>query len=234
MLEELKERVCQANRDLVRHGLVLFTWGNVSGLDPERRLVVIKPSGVSYDRLTPADMVVLELDGRKVEGALNPSTDTPTHLELYRSFEGLGGVAHTHSSHATAWCQAGMALPCFGTTHADYFYGPVPVTRYLTHEEIAADYELNTGRVIVECFEGLDPRSMPAVMVASHAPFTWGESPEKAVENMAVLEESARVALFTLALNASAEAIPRPLLDKHFLRKHGPGSYYGQKSDRNA
>ncbi|MCE5272647.1 L-ribulose-5-phosphate 4-epimerase [bacterium] len=233
-MEELKERVCRANLDLVRHGLVLFTWGNVSGLDPERRLVVIKPSGVSYDKLTPADMVVLELDGHRVEGALSPSTDTPTHLELYRRFEGIGAVAHTHSSHATAWCQAGQSLPCFGTTHADYFYGPVPVTRYLTREEIAEDYEMNTGRVIVECFEGLDPRNMPAVLVASHAPFTWGDSPEKAVENMVVLEESARIALFTLALNGTAEAIARPLLDKHFLRKHGPGSYYGQKKDQNA
>ncbi len=228
MLDDLKKRVCEANLALASHGLVLFTWGNVSGLDPERGLVVIKPSGVSYDRLTPSDMAVLDLDGRQVEGTLNPSTDTPTHLELYRRFKGIGGVAHTHSSCATAWSQAGRPLPCFGTTHADYFHGAVPVTRQLTREEIESEYELNTGRVIVECFEGLDPLALPAVLVASHAPFAWGESPEKAVENMVVLEECARTGLWTLGLNDTAPVIPQSLLDRHFLRKHGPDSYYGQ------
>lgn len=230
MVEELKERVRAANIALVEHGLVLHTWGNVSGFDRERGLVVIKPSGVGYDKLLAGDMVVLDLEGRQVEGALNPSTDTPTHLELYRNFPGLGGVAHTHSSHATAWSQARRELPCFGTTHADYFHGPVPVTRALTPEETGEDYELNTGRAIVERFRGLDPLSMPAALVASHAPFTWGDSPEKAVENMVVLEECARTALMTLALDPAAEPAPRELIDKHFNRKHGKGSYYGQNS----
>ena len=228
MLEELKERVCRANLDLVEHGLVLYTWGNVSGFDRESGLVVIKPSGVSYAVLKKEDMVVLDLTGRRVEGALNPSTDAPTHLELYRAFEGLGGVAHTHSSHAVAWSQAKTALPCYGTTHADYFYGEIPVTRQLTKLEIQENYELNTGRAIVECFKQLDHLAIPAVLVTGHAPFTWGESPEKAVENMVVLEECARTALMTLALHPTAPPLPQALLDKHFCRKHGAGSYYGQ------
>jgi L-ribulose-5-phosphate 4-epimerase len=228
MLEDLKARVFKANLALRNHGLVLFTWGNVSGLDRESRLVAIKPSGVSYDTLRAEDMVLVDLEGRVAEGALNPSTDTPTHLLLYRSFPDIGGVAHTHSSHATARAQAGLPLPCYGTTHADYFYGAVPVTRQLTPEEIRQDYELNTGRVIVESFRSLDPLAVPGALVASHAPFTWGRTPEEAVENMVVLEEAARTAALTLSQNPQVQPISQELLDKHFLRKHGEHSYYGQ------
>jgi L-ribulose-5-phosphate 4-epimerase len=229
-LDRLRARVCEVNLRLVREGLVILTWGNASAVDRERGVVVIKPSGVPYDGMTPAHMVTVSLDtGAVTGGSLTPSSDTATHLALYRAFPGIGGIVHTHSLHATAWAQSGRDLPALGTTHADYFYGPVPCTRQMRPEEIATDYEANTGRVIVERFDGLDPLSVPAVLVASHAPFTWGETIEKAAENALVLEYTARLAAETLALAPGVEEMPRPLLDKHFLRKHGAGAYYGQR-----
>ena len=230
MLEELRSQVCEANLQLVRDGLVIQTWGNVSGLDRAHGLVVIKPSGVSYDAMRPEHMVVVQLaTGQIVEGALKPSSDTATHLELYRAFAEIGGIVHTHSLYATAWAQAQREIPALGTTHADYFYGPVPCTRQLTPAEIESEYELNTGKVIVERFTTLDPMQMPAVLVASHAPFVWGASVAKAVENALVLEYLARLASETLVANPSAGPMQSELLDKHFLRKHGPGAYYGQR-----
>ena len=231
MLEKLREQVYEANLELPRRGLVTYTWGNVSGIDWERGLVVIKPSGVEYDALRPEDLVVVSLEsGERVEGTLNPSSDTPTHLELYRAFPALGGVVHTHSTHAVAWAQARMDLICYGTTHADYFYGAVPCTRELTAEEIDAGYEANTGKVIVETFreQGLDPVHVPAVLCASHGPFAWGKDPAQAVYHAAVLEEVARMALLTRMLSPAAEAAPQRVQNKHFLRKHGPSAYYGQ------
>ena len=231
MLEKLREQVYEANLELPRRGLVTYTWGNVSGVDREHGLVVIKPSGVEYDALRPEDLVVVSLEsGERVEGTLNPSSDTPTHLELYRAFPALGGVVHTHSTHAVAWAQARMDLICYGTTHADYFYGAVPCTRELTAEEIDAGYEANTGKVIVETFreQGLDPVHVPAVLCASHGPFAWGKDPAQAVYHAAVLEEVARMALLTRMLSPAAEAAPQRVQNKHFLRKHGPGAYYGQ------
>ncbi len=230
MLEKLKEEVLAANLSLEAHGLVKLTWGNVSGLDRERRLVVIKPSGVPYSELRLESLVVLRLDGAVVEGAHRPSSDTATHLELYRSFPAIGGVCHTHSTHATVWAQAGCELPCLGTTHADHFYGPVPVCRALDPAEVEGDYEGNTGRAIVERFVsgGLDPVAMPAVLQAYHAPFTWGKCAAKAVENSVALETCALMALHTLALNPARGPLPAHILDKHYLRKHGPGAYYGQ------
>jgi L-ribulose-5-phosphate 4-epimerase len=231
MHHELKARVCQVNRDLVGRGLVTLTWGNASAVDRRAGVLAIKPSGVPYERLTPADIVVLALeDGKVVEGRGRPSSDAPTHWHLYRSFAGIGGIVHTHSLYATSLAQAERELPCLGTTHADHFHGTVRVTRQLTAEEIAEDYELNTGKVIVECFQQrrLDPLHVPGVLVAGHAPFTWGETPEKALENAIVLEFAAQMALQTWLLNPGATGIARPLLDKHFLRKHGPGAYYGQ------
>jgi L-ribulose-5-phosphate 4-epimerase len=228
MLEKLKEEVFRANLDLVRHGLVIMTWGNVSGIDRESGLMVIKPSGVSYDKMTAADMVVTDLDGNVMEGTLNPSTDAPTHRALYKSFPGIGGIVHTHSTHATAWAQAGRMIPCLGTTHADHFYGSVPITRKLTEEETANDYEYNTGLVIAESLRGSDPMSMPAVLVASHGPFTWGTTPADAVHNAVVLEEVARMAAISVTL-ADPTEIDRHLLDRHYLRKHGKNAYYGQK-----
>jgi len=228
MLEKLKEEVLRANLDLVRHGLVIMTWGNVSGIDRESGLMVIKPSGVSYDKMTAADMVVTDLEGNVMEGTLNPSTDAPTHRALYRSFPGIGGIVHTHSTHATAWAQACRMIPCLGTTHADHFYGAVPVTRKLTEEETANDYEYNTGLVIAGSLKGIDPMSMPAVLVASHGPFTWGTTPADAVHNAVVLEEVARMAAISVTLADPAE-IDRHLLDRHYLRKHGKNAYYGQK-----
>ncbi len=230
MLEALKEQVYRANMMLTEHGLVTFTWGNVSGIDREAGLFVIKPSGVPYETLKPEDMVVLDLDGRKVEGALNPSSDTPTHLELYRAFPNIGGVAHTHARWSTIWSQAGRGIPAYGTTHADTFYGDVPCTRALTAEEIAGEYEAETGKVIVEAFQNRDPDAIPAVLVYAHAPFTWGKGACDAVHNAVVLEEVAMMALYTE--QAAAERPPRmqqELLDKHFLRKHGKNAYYGQK-----
>ncbi|MEZ8221505.1 L-ribulose-5-phosphate 4-epimerase [Candidatus Fervidibacteria bacterium JGI MDM2 JNZ-1-D12] len=229
---ELREIVCLANRKLGESGLVILTWGNVSGVDRNEGVMAIKPSGVEYDQLKPEDIVVLSLEtGEVVDGNLRPSSDTPTHLLLYREFPTVGGVVHTHSPYATAWAQACKELPCLGTTHADYFYGTVPLTRMLTPEEIAENYELNTGKVIVECFRerGIDPDEMPAVLVPYHGVFTWGSDPLKALENAIVLEEVAKLALFTSAINPQIEPIPKPLLDKHFFRKHGPTAYYGQK-----
>lgn len=229
MLEPLKSKVCRANLELVRAGLVILTWGNVSGIDREKGLVVIKPSGVPYDEMKPSHMVVVDLKTFKiVEGKLRPSSDTPTHLELYRRFKDIGGIVHTHSLYATAWAQARRDLPALGTTHADYFHGGVPCTRVMTAKEIKDDYELNTGRVIVERFKKLDPNHTPAVLVASHAPFVWGSTVEKAVENSIVLEYCARLANESLRANDNVRPMQRVLLDKHFFRKHGPDAYYGQ------
>lgn len=229
MLKELRDSVCQANRDLVTHGLVILTWGNVSGIDRDRGIVAIKPSGVEYDALRAQDIVLLDLSGKVVEGKLRPSSDTPTHLALYRAFDRIGGVTHTHSSCATAFAQARRGIPCFGTTHADHFFGEVPVTRILRTAEVEGDYEGETGAVIVERFKGIDPMHMPAVLVAGHGPFTWGKSAADSVKNSVALESVAEMALRTLALDPSAAPLPKHLLDKHFLRKHGPGAYYGQK-----
>jgi len=230
MLEELKKQVCQANLDLVKEGLVVQTWGNVSGVDRAGGKLVIKPSGVPYEGMTPELMVVVSLEtGQVVEGRLKPSSDTPTHLELYRAFPNIGGVAHTHSLFATAWAQARKGIPAFGTTQADYWNGSVPCTRLLTAAEIKSDYEANTGHVIIETFEHLDPAHYPAVLVAAHGPFTWGNSARQAVEHAGVLEFVARLAAETLRINPKAKPMPPVLLAKHFLRKHGPGAYYGQK-----
>ena len=230
MLEELKEQVYRANLLLPRYGLVVFTWGNVSGIDREKGLFVIKPSGVEYDKLTPDDMVVMDLQGRKVEGKLNPSSDTPTHLQLYRAFPNIGGVVHTHSRWATIWAQAGRDIPAYGTTHGDYFYGPIPCTRRMTPEEIAGEYEKETGNVIVETFGGRDPDQIPAVLVQSHGPFTWGKDAMEAVHNSVVLEELAMMAWYTEAIAPRAgQVMQQELLDKHFLRKHGKNAYYGQR-----
>lgn len=229
MLEELKSKVYDANIELKRQGLVLYSWGNVSGIDREKGIVAIKPSGVSYDELTPGKIVLLDLGGKVVEGNMNPSSDTPTHLELYRAYEFIGGICHTHSKYATMWAQACKDLPCFGTTHADNFYGAVPVTALMKKEQIETDYELNTGSAIVERFKGLDPSQMQAVLVANHGPFTWGDAPDKAVENAVVLEEIAQMAIGTLQINSGQQGISQDLLDKHYLRKHGKDAYYGQK-----
>ncbi len=229
MLESLKKEVCEANLRLVAEGLVVQTWGNVSGIDRRRGLVVIKPSGVAYDRMKPGHMVVVSLaTGEGVEGALKPSSDTPTHLELYRAFPSIGGVVHTHSLYATAWAQARRGIPALGTTHADYFHGPVPCTRPLRASEIRGDYEVNTGTVIVERFKRLDPVSCPGVLAASHGPFTWGGTPGAAVDSAVVLEFLARMASETFRIAPRTRDVSRVLLDKHFLRKHGPGAYYGQ------
>jgi len=231
MYEELTTAVCRANIELHAHRLVICSWGNVSGIDRKAGVVAIKPSGVAYDELTPDKIVVLDLDGNIVQGDLCPSSDTPTHLELYRNFEATGGISHTHSPQATMWAQGCRQIPCFGTTHADYFYGPVPLTDAMTAEEIRSDYELNTGRVIVRRFADLDPTQIPGVLVANHGPFTWGATPEKAVESAIVLEEVARMAFGTIIINANQSEISKPLLDKHYLRKHGKGAYYGQKKE---
>lgn len=229
MLEELKEQVWRANQDLERHGLVALTWGNVSGLSKEREHVVIKPSGVGYRELVPDDLVVVDLCGRKIEGRLAPSSDTPTHLEIYKSFEALYGIAHTHSVYAAMFAQANQSIPCLGTTHADHFNGDIPVTRMITQEEVEGGYELNTGRVIVERFESLNPLEMPAVLVVGHGAFTWGKSPEEALRNSVALEKVAKVAFGTLLLRPEGFPFPDYLLRKHFRRKHGPKAYYGQK-----
>jgi L-ribulose-5-phosphate 4-epimerase len=231
MLERLKKEVLAANLQLPEHGLVTFTWGNVSGIDREQGLVVIKPSGVPYEELKIDDLVVLDLNGRIIEGTLRPSSDTPTHLALYRAFSQIGGIVHTHSPWATSWAQAGQAIPALGTTHADYFYGAIPCTRTLTQEEIERGYELETGNVIIETFEkeGLDPVSMPGVLLSGHAPFSWGKNASQAVHNAVVLEEVAKMALHTFQLNPQMKPIDQFLLDKHYLRKHGVNAYYGQK-----
>ncbi len=231
MLEKLKEQVYLANMELPKRGLVTYTWGNVSGIDREKGLFVIKPSGVDYDLLKPDDMVVMDLQGNKVEGELNPSSDTKTHLVLYNAFPGIGGIVHTHSPYAVAWAQAGEDLPCYGTTHADYFYGSVPCARHLTQEELDEDYERNTGITIVETFRerGIDPKAVPAVLCYSHGPFTWGKDADQAVYHSVVLEECAKMGIFTRVLNPHAAPAPQRMLDKHYLRKHGPNAYYGQK-----
>lgn len=230
MLEKLKIEVCKANLDLVKEGLVIQTWGNVSGVDRQRGLMVIKPSGVPYDGMKAKHMVVVSLEtGEVVEGNLKPSSDTPTHLVLYRAFGNIGGVVHTHSLYATAWAQACKGLPAYGTTQADYWYGHVPCTRKMKPAEIKTDYEANTGEVIVETFKNVDPMHHPAVLVASHGPFTWGKDAHDAVHNAVVLEFIARLASETLRVNPKTTPMQPVLLDKHFLRKHGPGAYYGQK-----
>ncbi len=230
MLESLKEEVCRANLELPRRGVVLYTWGNVSGIDREKGLVVIKPSGVSYDDMAPSDMVVVDLAGRVVEGHLRPSSDTPTHLYLYRAFPQIGGVVHTHSTHAVVFAQAGQDIPALGTTHADYFYGPVPVSRALTEDEVKEAYEENTGKVIAETFaqRQLDPAAVPGILVRNHGPFTWGKTPAEAVYHSVVLEEIAEMAWKTLLLNPAA-SLDAFVLEKHYQRKHGPYAYYGQK-----
>lgn len=228
MLDALKEEVCDANRDLVRFGLVTLTWGNVSGIDRDRNLVVIKPSGVSYDALEPEHMVVVDLDGNTVEGKMKPSSDTMTHVLLYRSFEAIGGITHTHSRYGTVFAQTRREIPCLGTTHADHFYGSVPVTRPLTEEEVSSAYEANTGRVIVERFADLDPVAMPAVLVAGHAPFTWGPTAAASVKNAVALEAVAEMALATHGLAPDAPRLEAYVLEKHYQRKHGPAAYYGQ------
>lgn len=228
MLPDLREQVWRANLDLVSHGLVVLTWGNVSGIDRRRGVVIIKPSGVSYEHLRPESMVAVDLDGRVVEGELKPSSDTPTHLELYRAFGQIGGIVHTHSTYATMFAQAGLELPCFGTSHADYFRGAVPLTRPMTPAEVGANYEINTGRVIVERFRGLSEMEKPGVLVVHHGPFTWGTDAGKAVETAVALEQAAKTALGVLQLRPGAAPAPDHLVDKHFLRKHGKDAYYGQ------
>ena len=228
MLEALKKKVYEANMELPRRNLVTYTWGNVSGIDRESGLFVIKPSGVDYDDLKPEDMVVVDLKGNKVEGDLNPSSDTLTHMVLYNEFPTIGGIVHTHSPHAVAWAQAGLDIPCYGTTHADYFYGPIPCARHLTQAELDAGYELNTGVTIVECFKnrGIDPVAVPAVICHSHGPFTWGKDAD--VYHAVVLEEVAKMAIYTRQVFAAAAPAPQRIQDKHYMRKHGPNAYYGQ------
>ncbi|MCT8137573.1 L-ribulose-5-phosphate 4-epimerase [Anaerobacillus sp. CMMVII] len=230
MLERLKEEVLEANLALPKHGLVTFTWGNVSGIDREKGLVVIKPSGVEYSEMKNSDMVVVDLDGNIVEGDLRPSSDTASHLVLYKSFPEIGGIVHTHSTVATSWAQAGRPIPTFGTTQADYFYGEIPCTRPMTKEEILGEYEMETGNVIVETFKsyGINPNSVPGVLVHSHAPFTWGENPQDAVHNAVVLEQVATMAWKTIMINPNAPLMDQTLLDRHYLRKHGANAYYGQ------
>ncbi|NLZ19823.1 MAG: L-ribulose-5-phosphate 4-epimerase [Bacteroidales bacterium] len=240
MLEELKERVCKANLDLVKHGLVLLTWGNVSAIDRAAGLVVIKPSGVGYDGMKPSDMVVVDLDGRVVEGRLNPSSDTPTHIVLYKAFPHIGSVVHTHSTFATAWAQAGKGIPSLGTTHADYFHGNIPCTRNMKKAEIFGEYEKETGHVIVEAFRKLNPDDTPAVLVRNHGPFAWGADTDGAVHNAVVLEEVAKMAYLSIDIHVAAQLkglyltdfspeMNRNLIEKHYSRKHGPDAYYGQK-----
>ncbi len=228
MLEELKEEAYEANLALPKHGLVHLNFGNASALNAAKGIFAIKPSGVDYDDLKPSDMVLLDLDGKRVEGAMRPSSDTPTHLELYRHFSRIRGVVHTHSLYATAFAQAGKPIPALGTTHSDYFHGDVPVTRKLTEEEISGDYEIETGRVICETFKGSDPDHIPGVLVNRHAPFTWGPTAAKAVENAVATELCARLAIYTLGIFPDVQTIEGPLLNRHFLRKHGPKAYYGQ------
>lgn len=231
MLEELKLEVYKANMELPKRGLVTYTWGNVSGIDREKGLFVIKPSGVDYDELKPEDLVVMDLNGNKVEGDLNPSSDTKTHLVLYNNFPEIGGIVHTHSPYAVAWAQAGEDIPCYGTTHADYFYGAVPCARHLTKEELDEDYEMNTGYSIVETFKNreIDPKAVPAVVCHSHGPFTWGKNAAEAVYHAVVLEEVAKMAIFTRQVKFDAAPAPSRYQDKHYMRKHGPNAYYGQK-----
>lgn len=229
MLEQLKKEVYEANMLLPKYGLVTFTWGNVSGIDRESGLFVIKPSGVDYDKLTPDDMVVMNLNGERAEGRLNPSSDTATHLELYKAFPEIGGIVHTHSSWATSWAQSGRSIPCYGTTHADYFYGEIPCLRCLTKEEIDEAYEKNTGLLIVNEFKKRDVKAVPACLCKNHGPFAWGKNANEAVHNAVVLEECAKMAARTEMINSSVQPAPQELQDKHYYRKHGTNAYYGQK-----
>lgn len=232
MLKNLRDEVLEANLELVRRGLVIFTFGNASGFDRASQLAVIKPSGVPYEQLTPQDLVITDLNGKLVEGTMRPSSDLPTHLALYRAWDRVNGVVHTHSRYATAWAQANTAIPCFGTTHADYFQGSLPVTRSMTPEEIRSDYELNTGHVIIERFGNLDPLTTSAVLVSGHAPFAWGPSVMEAAHTAAIVEELAHMALLTVTISAEAGPISEALHHKHFFRKHGAHAYYGQEKDR--
>ena len=229
MLDELKKQVYEGNMMLPQYGLVTFTWGNVSGIDRETGLFVIKPSGVDYDKLSPDDMVVMDLKGNKIEGRYNPSSDTATHLELYKAFPEIGGIVHTHSSWATSWAQAGRNIPCYGTTHADYFYGEIPCIRCLTKEEIDDNYEQNTGLAIVDYLKDKDVMAVPAILCKCHGPFTWGKDAHEAVHNAVVLEEIAKLALRSEQINPDIQPAPQELQDKHYYRKHGAGAYYGQK-----
>ena len=229
MLENLKKEVLTANLNLVKYGLVTFTWGNVSGIHRKLGLVVIKPSGVPYDSMKISDMVVLDIDGKIVEGQLKPSSDAPTHIELYKHFKNIGGIVHTHSKWAVAWAQAGMSIPALGTTHADYFYGTIPCTRKMTEREVKGSYEVETGKVIVETFNSINPDEVSGVLVNSHGPFTWGHTPDEAVQNSVVIENVAEMAYHTLSINPKAVEMDNFLMDKHFLRKHGKNAYYGQK-----
>ena len=229
MLEELKQKVFEANMQLPKYGLVTFTWGNVSGIDRESGLVVIKPSGVAYDTMSAEDMVVVDLDGKVVESKYRPSSDTPTHVELYKAFPKVGGIVHTHSSWATSWAQAGRSIPCYGTTHADYMYGEIPCVRNLTQEEIDEGYEKNTGTVIISYFQDRDYEAVPCVLCKNHGPFAWGKDPAEAVHNAVVLEEVAKMAARCELINPHLEPAPQRLLDKHYYRKHGANAYYGQK-----
>lgn len=231
MLEELKEKVLVANLELDKRKLVTYTWGNVSGIDREKSLIVIKPSGVSYDNMKASDMVVVDLDGKVVEGNYRPSSDTATHIELYKKYENIGGVVHTHSTFATSWAQACIDIPAFGTTHADYFYGDIPCSRKLTREEIESNYEVETGKLIIETIEGRNIKvlEVPGIIIASHGPFTWGKTPDEAVHNAVVLEEVAKMAYYTTEINPKVRQADKFLQDKHYLRKHGANAYYGQK-----
>lgn len=230
MYEELRKAVCDANIELQKQQLVIYSWGNVSGIDRSAGIVAIKPSGLTYDELTADKVVLLDLDGNVIEGDLNPSSDTPTHLELYGNFEAIGGICHTHSLSATMWAQSCKEIPCFGTTHADYFYGSIPVTEVMKPDEIQNDYEANTGKAIVRRFSEIDPMKIPAVLVANHGPFTWGRTPAEAVEANVVLEQIATMALGTITINPKQGPIAEELLDKHYLRKHGKEAYYGQQN----
>lgn len=228
MLKDLKEKVLEANLMLPEYGLVTFTWGNVSEIDRKQGLIAIKPSGVSYKTMTADDIVIIDLDGNVVEGRLRPSSDAPTHVVLYKAFPSVGGIVHTHSSWATSWAQAGKDIPCFGTTHADYFYGPIPCARALTEEEINTEYEKNTGLVIAETFRDRDPMAVPAVLCVNHGPFSWGKDSFEAVHNAVVLEEVAKMAARALEINPDASPAPQTIMDKHYFRKHGTNAYYGQ------
>ena len=232
LLPRLREEVLEANLELVRRGLVLYTFGNASGISREQRLVVIKPSGVPYDQMKPEHLVVTDLDGKVVEGDLRPSSDLPTHLVLYQAFPGIGGVAHTHSEYATSWAQARKPIPCFGTTHADYFYGPIPVTAVMRSSEIASEYEKNTGHAIVRAFKKVDYAAIPAVLVANHAPFAWGRDPAAAAHNAVIVEAVAKMAFFTTVIHRAAPPVGQALHDKHYLRKHGSKAYYGQPKEK--
>lgn len=233
MLEALKKQVYEANMELPRKGLITYTWGNVSGIDRESGYFVIKPSGVDYDVLKPEDMVVMDLNGNKIEGKYKPSSDTATHIELYKAFSEIGGIVHTHSPWATSWAQAGRSIPCYGTTHADYFYGEIPCARSLTKDEIEGEYERNTGLVIIETFQNINPKFVPGVLCVNHGPFTWGKDAMEAVHNAVVLEEVAKMAFQTEQLNTKVVPAPDTIKEKHFMRKHGKNAYYGQEESEN-